>query len=135
MPADAHTVTVTGTGTRKVAPDSAVVRLAAVGRGAGVAEAYDAMTAAASGLVEVASRHTERRRIASTGISVWPWHDRDESCGGRGHGVVRLGDAGAARHRGDPHDGAVGRHRGGAGPGDGDGAHGHTVVGARAVRR
>ena len=77
MPADAHTVTVTGTGTRKVAPDSAVVRLAAVGRGAGVAEAYVAMTAAATTLTEVAGRHVEERRIGSTGITVWPTHDRE----------------------------------------------------------
>jgi uncharacterized protein YggE len=72
-----RTVTVTGTGSTTVAPDSAVVRVAAVARGAGVAEAYDAMSAAAATLVDVAGRHTERRRVASTGISVWPWHDRD----------------------------------------------------------
>ena len=72
-----RTVTVTGTGSSSVAPDSAVVRVAAVARGAGVAEAYDAMTAAAAGLVEVAGRHTEPRRIASTGISVWPFHDHE----------------------------------------------------------
>jgi len=72
-----RTVSVTGTGTSTVTPDSAVVRVAAVARGAGVAEAYDAMSAAAATLAEVAARHTERRRVASTGISVWPWHDRD----------------------------------------------------------
>lgn len=72
-----HTVTVTGTGTSKVAPDTAVVRLAAVARGAGVAEAYDAMSDGAASLVEVAARHTEERRIASTGITVWPVHDRE----------------------------------------------------------
>ena len=71
------TVTVTGTGTSRVAPDSAVVRLAAVGRGAGVAEAYDAMTTAATSLVEVAGRHVEERRVGSTGITVWPTHDRE----------------------------------------------------------
>lgn len=71
------TVTVTGTGTSKVAPDSAVVRLAAVGRGAGVAEAYDAMTVAATSLVEVAGRHVEERRVGSTGITMWPTHDRE----------------------------------------------------------
>jgi uncharacterized protein YggE len=70
-----HTVTVTGTGTSRVAPDSAVVRLAAVGRGSGVAEAYAAMTSAAASIAELARRHTEERRIASTGITVWPWHD------------------------------------------------------------
>ena len=53
-----RTVTVTGTGSSSVAPDSAVVRVAAVARSAGVAEAYDAMSAAASVLVEVAGRHT-----------------------------------------------------------------------------
>jgi uncharacterized protein YggE len=72
-----RTVTVTGTGSTTVAPDSAVVRVAALARGAGVAEAYDAMSAAAATLVDVAGRHTERRRVGSTGISVWPWHDRD----------------------------------------------------------
>ena len=74
-PADLYTVTVTGTGTSRVAPDTAVARLAAVGRGAGVAEAYEVMSAAAGTLVEVAGRHTEERRIGSTGVSVWPSHD------------------------------------------------------------
>lgn len=72
-----RTVTVTGTGTATVTPDSAVVRVAAVARGAGVAEAYDAMTATAATVVEVAGRHTEPRRIGSTGISVWPFHDHE----------------------------------------------------------
>ncbi|WP_374456629.1 SIMPL domain-containing protein [Nocardioides sp.] len=72
-----RTVTVSGTGTAKVAPDSAVVRVAAVARGSGVAEAYDAMAASATTVVEVAGRHTETRRIASTGISVWPFHDHE----------------------------------------------------------
>ena len=72
-----HTVTVTGTGTSKVAPDTAVVRLAAVARGAGVAEAYDAMSVSAASLVKLAARHTDERRIASTGITVWPVHDHE----------------------------------------------------------
>lgn len=70
-----HTVTVTGTGASTVAPDTAVVRLAAVARAGAVAEAYAAMSTSAGTLVEVAARHTEERRIASTGITVWPWHD------------------------------------------------------------
>lgn len=70
------TVTVTGTGTSKVAPDTAVVRLAAVARGAAVAEAYEAMSDSAASVVEIAGRHTEERRVASTGITVWPWHDQ-----------------------------------------------------------
>jgi len=71
------TVTVTGTGTARVAPDSAVIRLAAVARGSGVAEAYGAMSAAAASLVEVAGRHTEERRVASAGITVWPARDHE----------------------------------------------------------
>jgi uncharacterized protein YggE len=70
-----HTVTVTGTGTSRVVPDTAVVRLAAVARGSGVADAYAAMASAAASVVEVARRHTDQRRIASSGITVWPWHD------------------------------------------------------------
>ncbi len=70
------TVTVTGTGTSSVAPDTAVVRLAAVARDVAVAEAYAAMSGSAATVVEIAGRHTEERRIASTGITVWPWHDQ-----------------------------------------------------------
>ena len=72
-----QTVTVTGTGVVPVVPDSAVVRLAAVARGSGVAEAYTAMAAAAATVVEVAHRHTEERRVASSGISVWPARDHE----------------------------------------------------------
>ena len=72
-----HTVTVTGTGANTVAPDTAVVRLAAVARGVAVAEAYETMSTSAARLVEVAARHTEQRRIASTGITVWPVHDHE----------------------------------------------------------
>ena len=72
-----QTVTVTGTGVVAVVPDSAVVRLAALARGSGVAEAYAAMTAAAATVVAVAHRHTEERRVASTGISVWPARDHE----------------------------------------------------------
>jgi uncharacterized protein YggE len=42
-----------------------------------VAEAYDAMAGSATTVLEVAGRHTETRRIASTGISVWPFHDHE----------------------------------------------------------
>jgi uncharacterized protein YggE len=72
-----RTVTVTGTGVVPVVPDSAVVRLAAVARGRGVAEAYEAMAAAAATVVEVAHPHTEERPVASSGQSVWPARDHD----------------------------------------------------------
>ena len=70
-----HTVTVTGHGTTAVGPDSAVVRVAAHARAAGVAEAFRACSSAAVGIGSVGRRHTDERRIASTGISLWPWHD------------------------------------------------------------
>jgi len=95
-----RTVTVTGSGTSNVAPDSAVVRVAAVRRGLGVAEAHDAMSADAGRVVEVAARHTEQRRIASTGISVWPFHDHEgkrqgfEARHGYAIGCADLAEAG-----------------------------------------
>ena len=70
-----HTVTVTGHGTTAVIPDSAVVRVAAVARASGVADAFRACSSAAAEIGAVARRHTDEKRIASTGINVWPWHD------------------------------------------------------------
>ncbi|PUA80574.1 SIMPL domain-containing protein [Nocardioides currus] len=70
-----RTVTVTGQGSTTVVPDTAVVRVAAVARAAAVAEAFAASSAAASQIGVVARRHTQDRRIASSGINVWPWHD------------------------------------------------------------
>lgn len=70
-----RTVSVTGQGSTAVAPDSAVVRVAAVARAAGVAEAFASASASATQIGVVARRHTEEKRIASTGINVWPWHD------------------------------------------------------------
>lgn len=70
-----HTVTVTGHGTTSVRPDSAVIRVAAVARAAGVAEAFRGCSAAAAAIGVVARRHTGEERVATTGINVWPWHD------------------------------------------------------------
>ncbi len=70
-----RTVTVTGQGSARVAPDSALVRVAAVQRAAGVAEAFAAVSESVARIGEVARRHTEPRRIASQGINVWTWHD------------------------------------------------------------
>lgn len=70
-----RTVTVTGQGASRAVPDAALVRVAAVQRGDGVAEAYAALTATAVLLVEVAGRHTAPRHVGSTGVSVWPYHD------------------------------------------------------------
>ncbi len=94
-----RTVTVTGSGTSKIAPDSAVVRVAVVGRGVGVVEAYDIMSLGAAQLAGVAARHTDKRHLASTGVSVWPFHDhegRREGYEARHGYAVRLTDLAAA---------------------------------------
>ncbi len=70
-----RTVTVTGRGTSLVVPDSAVVRVGAVARAAGVAEAFRACTSAVEAIGALARRHTDESSIASNGINVWPWHD------------------------------------------------------------
>lgn len=70
-----RTVSVTGSGICLVVPDSAVVRVAAITRGSGVAEAFAACTSAVEAIGVVARRHTDEKRIASTGINVWPGHD------------------------------------------------------------
>lgn len=72
-----RTITVTGSGISHVTPDAAVLRVVAVQQGAGVAQAYEAMTTSASTLVEIAARRTEPSRIASMGISVFPAHDHE----------------------------------------------------------
>lgn len=72
-----RTVTVTGSGISHVAPDVAVLRVVAVQRGEGVAQAYEAMSASAASLVEIAVRHTDPSRISSTGVSVFPTHDHE----------------------------------------------------------
>lgn len=94
-----RTVTVTGSGTSKIAPDSAVVRVAVVGRGVGVVEAYEIMSAAAGQLVDVAARHSGKRHVATTGVSVSPFHDhegRREGYEARHGYAVRCTDLAAA---------------------------------------
>lgn len=96
-----RTVTVTGTGTSLVAPDSAVARISVVSRGPAVAQAYDAMSVGAGHVVEIAARHTTQRRVASTGVSVWPFHDHEgrregyEARHGFAIGCADLASAGA----------------------------------------
>lgn len=77
-----RTVTVVGQGSTAIAPDTAVVRVAAVARAAGVGEAFAASSAAAEQIGFVARRHTHEKRIGSTGINVWPWHDNQGQQGG-----------------------------------------------------
>ncbi|KRF36246.1 SIMPL domain-containing protein [Nocardioides sp. Soil805] len=75
-----RTVTVTGHGVATVVPDSAMVRVSAVHRAAGVAEALSGVSASAERIGDVAR---ERGLMpGSTGLSVWPWHDQESRPGG-----------------------------------------------------
>lgn len=70
-----RTVSVTGHGETRVAPDSAVVRVAAVHRAAGVAEALAGADSAARQVVTTGREHTSPERIGSTSVQIWPAHD------------------------------------------------------------
>jgi uncharacterized protein YggE len=70
-----RTVTVSGQGSTKVAPDTAVVRVAASHRAADVTTAFDGVTSAVDAMAAVAREHTEPERIASSDFSVWPAYD------------------------------------------------------------
>ena len=75
-----RTVTVTGHGLATVVPDSAVVRVAAVHRAAGVAEALSGVSASVERLTEVTG---DRDLLpGSTGLSIWPWLDPEGRAGG-----------------------------------------------------
>lgn len=72
-----RTVTVTGRGEARVAPDSAVVRVAAAYTAPGVAEALAGADSAARSIVSTAREHTDATRVGSTGLSIWPANDRE----------------------------------------------------------
>jgi uncharacterized protein YggE len=71
-----RTVTVTGHGEARVVPDSAVVRVAAVHRAAGVADALAGADSAARQAVATGREHTTPDRIGSTAVQIWPTHDQ-----------------------------------------------------------
>jgi len=72
-----RTVSVTGHGEARVVPDAAVVRVAATHRAAGVAEALAGADSAAAQVVAAAREHTTPERVATTGLQIWPAHDRE----------------------------------------------------------
>ncbi len=72
-----RTVTVTGHGEARVVPDSAVVRVAAVHRADGVADALAGADSAARELLATGRQHISGERIGSTSVQIWPAHDRE----------------------------------------------------------
>ncbi len=72
-----RSVTVSGQGAATVVPDQAVVRVSAVHRAAGVAEATHGVASTVAAVGEVSRRFTEGSRIGTTDFSIWPAHDRE----------------------------------------------------------
>jgi uncharacterized protein len=71
-----RTVCVTGHGEARIAPDSAVVRVAAVHRADGVADALGGADSAARRVIETAGAFTTPERIATSSVQIWSDHDR-----------------------------------------------------------
>jgi uncharacterized protein len=94
-----RTVTVTGHGEARVAPDSAVVRVAATHRADGVAEALGGADSAARQVITTAGEFTTPERVATSSVQIWSDHDQLGSPTGfraRHALTVRCDDIGAA---------------------------------------
>ncbi len=72
-----RTVTVTGQGSAREVPDTVVVRVAASHRAAGVADALAGASSAADEIVTVALEHTDRGKVQSTTLNLWPAYDNE----------------------------------------------------------
>jgi uncharacterized protein YggE len=70
-----RTVTVTGHGSATAVPDTAVVRVAAVHRAAGMAEALAGAESARTAVVAAARDAEVDLVVSSTDLSIWPAHD------------------------------------------------------------
>ncbi|MGL5823543.1 MAG: SIMPL domain-containing protein [Nocardioides sp.] len=70
-----RSVTATGTGFARAAPDAAVLRVAVTHRAAGVAEAFAGVDSAARAVAAMARDFTDAARVMSAGFTVWPAYD------------------------------------------------------------
>ena len=94
-----RTVTVTGQGEARVAPDSAVVRVSAVHRAPGVAQALTGADSAAGAIAATAQQFTTPERVGSTSLQIWRDHDeqnRPSDFQARHSLVIRCPDIQAA---------------------------------------
>jgi uncharacterized protein YggE len=94
-----RTVCVTGHGEARVAPDSAVVRVAAVHRADGVADALGGADSAARQVIATAGEFTTPERIATSSVQIWSDHDQQGNPAGfraRHSLTIRCGDIDAA---------------------------------------
>jgi uncharacterized protein YggE len=94
-----RTSTVTGHGETRVPPDSAVVRVSAVHRAAGVAEALSGADSAATLIATTARQFTTPERVGSTALQIWTSHDdqnRPDGFQARHSLTIRCDDIDAA---------------------------------------
>ncbi|WP_151082698.1 SIMPL domain-containing protein [Nocardioides cynanchi] len=94
-----RTVTVTGQGEARVAPDSAVVRVSAVHTAPGVAEALAGADSAAGAIAATAHGFITPERVRSTSLQIWRDHDqtnRPTGFSARHSLVIRCPDIAAA---------------------------------------
>ena len=94
-----RTVTVTGQGEARVAPDSAVVQVSAVHTATGVAEALSGADNAAGVIAATAHGFTTPERVRTTSLQIWRDHDQNNRPTGfsaRHSLVVRCPDIAAA---------------------------------------
>lgn len=94
-----RTVSVTGHGETRVVPDSAVVRVAAVHRADGVADALGGADSAARQVIATAGEFTTPERIGTSAVQLWSDHDQHGNPAGfraRHALTVRCADVDAA---------------------------------------
>jgi uncharacterized protein YggE len=94
-----RTVSVTGHGEARVAPDSAVVRVAAVHRADGVADALGGADSAARQVIATAGEFTTPERIGTSSVQIWSDHDQQGNPAGfrARHGLtLRCADVASA---------------------------------------
>jgi uncharacterized protein len=94
-----RTVSVTGHGEARVVPDSAVVRVAAVHRADGVADALGGADSAARQVIATAGEFTTPERIGTSSVQIWSEHDQQGNPAGfraRHALTVRCADVAAA---------------------------------------
>jgi len=94
-----RTVSVTGHGEARVEPDSAVVRVAAIHRANGVADALEGADSAARQVIATAGAFTTPERIATSSVQIWSDHDQQGNPAGfraRHALIVRCDDVATA---------------------------------------
>lgn len=72
-----RTITVVGSGSSRVVPDTAVLRVGAAHRAPSLVDALAGASSAGERVVAVARRHVDAARVSSRELSVWPAPDHE----------------------------------------------------------